>query len=103
MVQFDIVKNRKKRNDVEFLINLQSESVSLLDTRIVAPLRRADNFEDKMISNVHFSLTVNGESYIAFISELAAVPTNILGECVGNAENCRTEIISAIDLLFTGF
>lgn len=103
MAQFDIVKNRKNQNEVELLLELQSDAVSVLDTRIVAPLRTSDDFSDKFISKIHIQLTIGDKKYIAFISEMAAVPADMLGALVDNVASCRTDIVSAIDLLFTGF
>ncbi|WP_367277230.1 hypothetical protein [Oceanispirochaeta sp.] len=43
------------------------------------------------------------EEYIIFISELAAIPSELMGEKVMNAAVLRQEFTTAIDLLFTGF
>lgn len=103
MAQFDIFKNKNPDSDVQFFISLQADAVSLLNTTIVAPLRKASAMKDKYISKIHIRTAVKGEDYIAFISELAAIPNAMLGKFVNNSSSLRTEIISAIDLLFTGF
>jgi len=105
MAQFDISKNNSKtsKNDVPYIMEIQSESVSILDTRIVVPLRKAENNLDKMISKIHVSIEVGNKKYIAFISEMAAIPSGIMSSAISNGGLKRTEIIAAIDLLFTGF
>jgi len=105
MAQFDITKNNNKtsKKDVPFIMEIQSNSVSILGTRIVVPLRRTENNLDKMISKIHVSIEVENNEYIAFISEMAAIPSGMLGPTITNGASRRTEIISAIDLLFTGF
>ncbi len=105
MAQFDISKNNNKtsKKDVPFIMEIQSNSVSILGTRIVVPLRRTENNLDKMISKIHVSIEVENTKYIAFISEMAAIPSGIIGPAITNGAFKRIEIISAIDLLFTGF
>ena len=92
MAQFDIFTNNSSsgKSDVPLLMDLQSESVSVLDS-------------DKMISKIHISIDVKNTGYIAFISEMAAIPISMFGSRVSNAGDNRTEITAAVDLLFTGF
>jgi len=84
-------------------MDIQSDSISILGTRIVVPIRKAANFIDKTISRIHVSIEIENKEYIAFISEMAAIPTGMIGSTVTNEAIRRTEIIAAIDLLFTGF
>lgn len=102
MNQFDITRPASKKN-IPYLLILQADALDLLETRIVAPIRSENDFKNKSISKIHINITIDGNPYIAFISELAAIPVSFIGEAVGNARHLRTEIISAIDLLFTGF
>ncbi|MDC7240646.1 MAG: CcdB family protein [Spirochaetales bacterium] len=101
MDQFDIFKHGQ--NGVSFLINLQSNPMDSLSTRFVAPVRRENDYPGQTISRIHIPIVIDGTNYIIFISELAAVSSNLLGEKVGNAKVLRQEIIAAVDLLFTGF
>ena len=105
MAQFDISINNSKSSkaEVPYLMDIQSDTVSILGTRIVVPLRKASTFIDKTISKIHIPMKVENKEYIAFISEMAAVPTGMIGSTVINGSFKRVEIIAAIDLLFTGF
>jgi len=105
MAQFDISLNNNpsSKADVSYLMDIQSDPVSILETRIVVPLRKAVNFSNKIISRIHISINIDNKEYIAFISELAAIPSSMIGSTVANGVHMRAEIISAIDLLFTGF
>ena len=53
MAQFDISKNnsRSSKDEIPYLMDIQSGSVSILGTRIVVPLRKATIFFDKTIRN----------------------------------------------------
>ena len=55
------------------------------------------------LKRLHPAVSENGISHVAFISEMTAVSTGILGNVVDNATDERTEIIAAVDLLTTGF
>ena len=105
MAQFDILKNLNKASkaDVPYIMDIQSNSVSIIGTRIVVPLRYTKNNLDKLISKIHVSIEVDNKEYIAFISEMAAILSGLIGSAIANGNSKRTEIIAAIDLLFTGF
>ena len=105
MNQFDIFKNKNPQSsrDVPYLINLQSDPMAPLATRIVAPLRREIDYSRQKLSRIHLSIDIENTGYIIFISEMAAIPSDLLGEKVGSASSMRDMFTSAIDLLFTGF
>jgi len=105
MAQFDIYKNsnRLSKKEIPYLMDIQSDSVSVLDTRIVVPLRNAELFKKRAVSRIHISIEVNEVKFIAFVSEMAAVPTGMIDKPISNKADKHTEIIGAIDLLFTGF
>ncbi len=103
MPQFDIVENTSKSADVKYFLVLQADAISLLDTRIVAPLRPADLHRKNQVGKIHILVEIDQTEFIIFISEMAAIPSAILGEIVTNVSFLRTEIVSAIDLIFTGF
>ncbi|MBN2617741.1 MAG: CcdB family protein [Spirochaetales bacterium] len=105
MDQFDVLLNTNKNSnkDVPFLIILQSDPMNLLATRIVAPIRETSKYFDQILTKLHISITINNINYTIFISELAAIPTNVIGDKILNASYLREECTNALDLLFTGF
>ena len=105
MAQFDISVNENKasKTEVPYLMVIQSDSVSILGSRIVVPLRKTADVKNRSISKIHVPIEIADEEYIAFISEMAAIPAEILGSVISNGTSKRTEITAAIDLLFTGF
>lgn len=105
MEQFDIFtnKNKKSKSNVPYLINLQSDSMDLLATRIVAPIRETSTCSDQILTKIHIPISINNRNYTIFVSELAAIPLDLLGQKVINANYLRKECTDAIDLLFTGF
>ncbi len=105
MPQFDIYKNKnpKSSGEVPYLINLQSDAMDILATRLVAPLRVADEYSDQMLTRIHIPCIIQNRKFIIFLSEMAAVPVSLIGSKVGNLKDLRLQITAAIDLLVTGF
>ncbi len=105
MAQFDIHENsvRESQAVTPYLLDMQSNSTSDLPTRVVVPLRERKSFPSATVTRLHVSIHVHGAEYVAFVSELAAIPVSLLGRKVDNAERYRTTLVAATDLLFTGF
>jgi toxin CcdB len=92
--------NPETRAEHPYLVVLQSDMVSAIETRVVAPLvsPRQVRFLERLLPEV----TVQGHKYVIAVPDLAAVPAQALGETVANLEDYRYQIVGAIDLLFTG-
>ncbi len=100
--QFDVFPNPDKRSSDEhpFLIVLQSNGLSELDTCIVAPPMkpRTIKFFERLMPEV----TVNGAKYTIAVPDLGVIPPDLISSPVANLESERYRIIGAIDLVFTG-
>lgn len=105
MPQFDVHENIDpgSRAETPYLLNIQADVLSVLVTRLVVPLRSASAHHDRAITRLHPRVEVLGEPYIAFVSEMAAIPESSLGPVQASLSDYRTEIIAACDLLLTGF
>jgi toxin CcdB len=105
MAQFDIHENAdpRSRERTPYLIDLQTEILSELATRVVAPVRPRAEHEHTIISRLHPIISVNGVEHVVAVSELAAIPVSLLGPPVASARSERTAITGATDLLLTGF
>jgi len=80
---------------------LQSDHLSQLNTRIVAPLvspAKIEHFESFMPQ-----VSIRGRHYVVLTQELGAFPVQQAPRSVvASLESERYRIISALDLLFTG-
>lgn len=99
MAQFDIFVSRKKH--VQYFIDMQDGILDMLSTRIVAPLVSSAAVRVPM-HKINPVIYVKGKEFILLSHLLAAIPVVHLGEYVTSAKMQRDEIISAIDMLFTG-
>jgi toxin CcdB len=101
MAQFDVYKDRKGRL-YPLLLDVQAELLSNLDTRAVVPLAPRRRYPAKPIRGLNPIVKVQGAEYVAVFQELAAIAKQELGELQANLAASRSELIAAIDLLFTG-
>lgn len=101
MAQFDIYRNNNPKSASEFpyLLDIQSEILSGLDTRVVVPL--SENV--KAIQHLNLLFEINNKTYVLCTQELAGVHKSALGEQCSSLKNHRAQIIAAIDFMVSGF
>lgn len=100
MAQFDLHKN-PRRGEYPLLLDVQSDTLARIGTRVVVPLMTAKNYGTP-ITRLNPVVAIGRVSYVLVFQELAAVPAEALGEKVGSLAERRADVIAAIDLLFTG-
>lgn len=100
--QFDVFPNPDPESAAAYpyFLVLQHDVLRDLNTRLVAPLippKRLPDFDRLMPA-----IAVKGSRYVLDVTGIGEVPTRILENPVANFEEARYEIISALDLVFTG-
>lgn len=93
----------KSRKAIPFLLDIQNDLLSSLETRVVVPLYLKDATTLHPISRLTPVVTFQNKTYIAMVPELAGVARRSLGAPAGELPSLRAEVIAALDLLFTGF
>ena len=86
-----------------YLLDLQSDLLSDLTTRLVAPVRNGRDYSFPRIEKLHLSFDLDGKEHVIFISEMAAVPVDYLSSLRGELKKMKTEILSSLDFMLTGF
>ena len=103
MAQFDVHLNPNPdtRTSIPYLLDVQSDLLDTLTTRVVAPLILA---EEMGLAAKHLNpqFKIKGVAVVMSTAELAGIPNRALGEKVASLKNKRDEIITALDFLFTG-
>src|SRR5436190_20425206 len=101
--QSDLVENLhpEHRGSYPYLLILQHDQVSSVGAVVAAPLTHVRGGPARY--RLHPSVILNDQQYVVLMEELAAIPTSSFGRAVGSAEAHRYAIVSALDLLFTGF
>ncbi|MDB4957220.1 MAG: plasmid maintenance protein CcdB [Myxococcales bacterium] len=101
MAQFDLHKDRKGRL-YPLLLDVQADLLSHLDTRTVVPLAPKPRFGAKPLRRLNPVISFGGVEYVLVFQEMAAISIAELGDVQGTLASHRTELIAAIDFLFTG-
>ena len=103
-MQFDIYANKNKASKAEFpfLLDIQSNTLEKLATRIVVPLTPATKI-NKPTTILQPLVTVNKKQYIALFDEMASYPSSELLVRVGNLVDNRTLFLNALDLIIQGY
>ena len=104
MAQFDVYQNpnQKTQEAIPYLLDLQSDLLDDLATRLVAPLIKTPSI-GKPILHLNPRLEVEGVAVVLSTAELAGVLKDTLGRKIGSLKEHRAEIIAALDFLITGF
>jgi toxin CcdB len=101
MAQFDVHRNAAGAYP-PFLVRLNHDLVSDLPTVVVAPLVPLCELDNLPMARLLPVFEIGGEPYALLTVELAGVPKPVLGEMVASLAARRTDIIAALDFLFTG-
>ncbi len=104
MAQFSVHKNKnpKSRDAYPYLIDIQSDLLSELSTRVVAPLTKLTSLRRKSIRDLTPVVEVEGVKFLILTPQLAGIAAKELGQIVGNVSAQRDEIVAAVDFLVTG-
>jgi len=103
MNDFQLFRNRSNsKREFEYLLNIQSNLLQDLTSRLVIPVVKK-SILNSCVKNLNPEITIGEITYVVLTQQIAAVPKEILGEPVISIEINRTEILSAIDFLITGF
>jgi toxin CcdB len=104
MAQFAAHRNPNPatRFAIPFLLDVQSNLLEDLVTRVVVPLYEPAAIKGGVIERLTPCVEINGAAYIAMTPELAGIPRKLLGAPVADLANHRQDVIAALDFLITG-
>jgi toxin CcdB len=103
MHQFAVCRLRPQagRGRRTSVVVLQHDELSSSRTRIVAPLLKRG--EVKQVKRLHPSVRFRGDEFLLVVDRMSAVDVAQLGPPEATLDQHHDEIISALDLLFTGY
>lgn len=104
MAQFAVYRNSNPatRRRFPLLLDVQSDLLDDLATRVVVPLAPAESRKAGGIGRLTPLVVVGKQYYRVVMPQLAGVPGKALGPAVGDLQGERDAIIAALDLLLTG-
>lgn len=94
--------NAATRKDIPYLLDVQSDLLSALGTRVVVPLFTRKAAPTGTLTRLTPELRIKGERLVLMTPQLAGVRAKDMGEAIGDLSAHRSEFIGALDLLFTG-
>ena len=105
MARFDIYDNLgRNKASIPYLVEVQSNVISGLATRIVIPLRAVAGFSKFTLPADLFPvIAVNGTDYFVDTPQLGAIPSSELKVRIGSAKDYRFEIQAALDRVFGSY
>ncbi|MGQ0511111.1 MAG: CcdB family protein [Betaproteobacteria bacterium] len=103
MARFDVRANlnRASSAQVPFLLELQSDLLSGLATRVVAPLVPATAFGTPA-SRLNPVFRIGSRTYVMDTALVAGVPARVLGDKVAALPDRAAEVLGAVDFLVSG-
>ncbi|MBL8448716.1 MAG: CcdB family protein [Dechloromonas sp.] len=105
MAQFRIHRNLSSgaSRGIPFLLDIQTDLLGDMATRLVVPLYRRNAYLGDLLAGLMPTFDAAGEMCVAVIPEMASVPAKCLGSEIADASSRRSDILSAVDLLISGF
>ena len=102
MPQFDVYKHNGEGSPNALLLDIQSDLIGLIDTRVVVPLIPASR-APSAATRLNPTISVNNRSYVALFQDIQSLSTDMLGARVGNAGKHGYDVTVALDFLFQGY
>lgn len=105
MARFDVYANTGPHaHHTPYLLDVQSDWLQGLDTRVVIPLRRTSQFPAvKLPEQLCPVVTVAGDACLLETPKMAAVPLRMLKAPVASLVAEQSRVVAALDFLFQGY
>ena len=102
MARFDVHRNLGEPRRVPYLLDIQSDVLSALRSRVVVPLVPLGRF-GKPMTRLNPVFEIDGTSHVMATTDLAGVDSRMLGRIVASLAGERDRITRAVDFLLQGF
>jgi len=105
MARFDVYANPGVHaNTTPYFLDVQSNLLDGLDSRMVIPLRSLDHFPKvKLPARLTPVLSILGKEYLLETPKMGAVPQRILKDSVTALGEDQSRVTAALDFLFQGY
>lgn len=103
MAQFHVYRNldRSSRQRFPFLLDVQSDLLESLATRVVVPLAESDDTRPP-VARLMPTFEIDGRPVVMRTGEIAGIARKAVGEHVASLVGRRHEIVAALDVLISG-
>jgi toxin CcdB len=103
MPQFALYRNRNPASRTRFplLLDIQSDLLEGLATRVVVPLALASAARARSMRTLTPILKFEGKEFLMVTPQVAGIPARQLGAIAGDLASHRDKIIAAVDFLLS--
>jgi len=105
MAKYDVFPNTGTHaQTTPYLLDVQSDLLDGLESRVVIPLRRLQNFSStsKRPERLLPSMQIGDETFLLDVPQMSAVPKRILRHPITSLVSEHDRIAAALDFLFQG-
>jgi toxin CcdB len=102
-MQYRIYRNNGNSKAYPYLLDVQSDIIDELHTRLVIPLFPATQMRTQPVKRLTPLITIEGHDYLVMTHEMASIRRTQLGNEVMDASLWRQEIKAALDFMLDGF
>jgi toxin CcdB len=102
MAQFDVHKLPSPRVPGRLLLDVQSDHLDLLASRLVIPLVPERLYGEPM-ARLNPAFSIGGSRYVLVTQEATSVPKTMLAPPFASLKAQRDAILGALDLLIIGY
>jgi toxin CcdB len=105
MARFDVYANPGNHaKTTPYLLDVQSNLLDGLDSRMVIPLRSLRHFPKvKLATQLTPIFKISGKDYLLETPKMGAVPQRVLKSPIASLVDSQAEITAALDFLFHGY
>ena len=105
MARFDVYANPGNHaKTTPYLLDVQSNLLDGLDSRMVIPLRSLKHFQKvKVATQLTPIFKISGKDYLLETPKMGAVPQRVLKSPIASLVDSQAEITAALDFLFHGY
>lgn len=94
--------NAASRAAYPYLLNVQSDLIEALGSRVMVPLAPADAFEGKRLAGLMPMLRVEAADYVMLTAQASGMSIRGFGSDVTDLSHERAAIMAALDMLISG-
>ena len=105
MARFDVYVNPGRHMaTTPYLLDVQSDLLDGLGSRMVIPLRSLEHFPSvKLSTRLTPMFTIKGEQFLLETPKMGAVAQGVLKSPVDSLAESQDQVVAALDFLFHGY
>ena len=103
-MQFSVYKNKNPKIKIAYpyFVDVQSDLLRDLQTRVVIPVTKLAAHDKKPLKHLTPIVDIGSQRFLLLTPQLAGVASKDLGSPIASVAQFRTEIVAALNFLIAG-